>query len=106
VPVVTTRPAEDAEAIAYGVAAADGTALPPPLDVTPLPPLVDGTSARLVAAEDPAALAAALAAVLDDRALAAHLGAGGLEIAAAFGWQAIARRHVALYTRLIEAGLP
>jgi len=80
-PVVTTRPA------------------PPPGG--PLPALVDGESARLVPAGDPAALAAAVAGVLDDPALARRLEAGARAVARHFAWDAIAARHEALYREVL-----
>ena len=94
-PVVTTRPTDQADWLT------GHENMPSDLACPPLPPLVDGQSARLVPAEDAAALAAALAEVLDDPALAARLGAGGRAVAEAFAWPAIAARHVALYRELM-----
>ncbi len=82
------------------------TTAPPPPDGTtsledPLPPLVDGISARLVPPGDPAALAEGLAQVLDDPALATRLSEGARGVATHFGWEAIAERHEALYRELV-----
>jgi len=62
-----------------------------------LPALVDGQSALLVAAGDGEALARAVGAVVDDKGLAARLSSGARAVAAHFGWDAIAARHVGLY---------
>lgn len=70
-----------------------------------LPALVDGQSALLMAAGDGQALAEAGGAVLDDSALAARLSEGARAVAAHFGWDAIAARHVALY-RAVGGGTP
>jgi glycosyltransferase involved in cell wall biosynthesis len=53
---------------------------------------------------DPEAIAAGLAAVLEDAALAARLRAAGLERAAAFTWAATARRVAAVW-REVAAGV-
>jgi glycosyltransferase involved in cell wall biosynthesis len=52
---------------------------------------------RVVPEGDPAALAAALAGLLDDPAGAARLAAAGRALVAEHGWAAIARRHLDLY---------
>lgn len=85
-PVVTTRPPLD----------------PPPVPGAP-PPLVDGRSALLVPPDDPDALAAAVARVLDDPAAASRLSAGARELARAFDWEAIAARHIELYRAMLGA---
>jgi glycosyltransferase involved in cell wall biosynthesis len=72
-PLVTTAPAE----------AADAAALAP--------------AAALVPPDDPAALAAALARLAADPAARRALGAAGPALAARHGWEAIAARHEALY---------
>lgn len=68
------------------------------------PPLRDRETARLVRPGDPEALAAAVAEVLDDPALAAGLSAGAKALAAHFGWEAIAERHEALYRSAVGRG--
>ncbi len=63
--------------------------------------VADGETGLLVPAGDPAALAAALNALLTDPARAATLGAAGRKRAIAeFGWDAIAAQTVALYADL------
>lgn len=86
-----------AEAMAAGVpvVAAERGALPE----------VAGDAARLVDPEDPAAIAWAVAGLLDDPAAAAELGRRGQARAAAFRWQETARRTLAVYRRVLgEAG--
>ena len=68
------------------------------------PPLRDRETARLVRPGDPEALAAAVAEVLDDPALAAGLSAGAKALSAHFGWEAIAERHEALYCSAVGRG--
>jgi glycosyltransferase involved in cell wall biosynthesis len=82
-----------AEAMAAGVpvVAADRGALPE----------VTGDAARRVDPEDPDAIAAAVAALLDDPAAAAELGRRGRARAAAFRWQETARRTLAVYRRVL-----
>ncbi len=65
------------------------------------PALVDGENCLLVRDPSPESLAAALARVLDDPALESRLSAGGLRTAEALGWPELARRHLALYDRLL-----
>lgn len=78
-----------AEAMAAGVpvVAAERGALPE----------VAGDTARLVDPDDPAAIAAAIAGLLDDPAAAAALARRGQARAAAFRWQETARRTLAVY---------
>lgn len=68
-------------------------------------PEVAGDAARLVAADDAAALATGIADVLADDTLAAHLAEAGLARAATFTWDATAAGLVALYER-VAAGHP
>ncbi len=56
-----------------------------------------GRDALMVPADDAAALAAALGTVLDDRPLAARLGAAGRTVAARFTWAASAAEHRRIY---------
>lgn len=60
-------------------------------------PEVAGKAARLVDPEDTDAIAAAMAALLEDRAASARLRARGLERAATFSWQRTARETLDLY---------
>lgn len=82
------------------------TTLPAPAGEGGLPALVDGRAARLVAPGDGPALAAAVGQIADDPDLAARLGEGAREVAAAFGWQQIARRHVELYREILATNAP
>lgn len=72
-PLITTAPAEPADAAALSEAA------------------------LLVPAGDPAALAAALARLAADPARRAGLAAGGRALAARYAWESIAERHERLY---------
>lgn len=112
VPTVTTRPTDGvgddagdtARAIDAGSdARADAGSL---RRGGSLPPLVDGASARLVRPGDTAALVAAVRSVLDDPALAAHLGEGARAVAVHFGWDAIAAEHLRCYHDIIERWKP
>jgi glycosyltransferase-like protein len=58
-----------------------------------------GQDALMVPVDDAGALATALAAVLDDDALAARLRAAGHAVAARFTWAASAAEHQAIYAR-------
>jgi phosphatidyl-myo-inositol alpha-mannosyltransferase len=60
----------------------------------------------LVPPRDPDALASALAAVLDDPALAGRLAAAGKERAAGFDWDVVAGRLEAVYRDAVAAGRP
>ena len=69
--------------------------------------LEDGVSGRLVPPEDPAALAAALEALLADPAEAARLGAAAKALADGVpGWDEIARRTIAVYRSLLAERRP
>lgn len=92
--VVTTHPAT--ETVAALPPAAVGNEQPT------LPALRSGVHALLVPPDDPAALAAAIAATAGDPWLARGLRRGALEIAAHFTWPAIAARTLAAYAALRE----
>jgi starch synthase len=65
----------------------------------------DGETGLLVPPDDPAALGAALNALVGDPAWAAAMGRAGRERAVAeFGWQAIAAQTAALYAQLARGG--
>jgi len=90
IPVVTTEPPSYQQSSDVGFTQGDAYA-------AEVPTLVDGVSARLVPPTDPAALARAIGDVLDSPSLAARLSSGARALAGAFGWEAIASRHAALY---------
>jgi len=75
-PIVTTRPA------------------------LPLSELADGETALLVSPDDPPALAAAVARLAADGVLRRRLSEGARRVAAEFGWERIAARHLALYREI------
>jgi phosphatidylinositol alpha-mannosyltransferase len=64
----------------------------------------DGVEGLLVPPRDPQALAAAIATILDDRALAARFVAAGRERAATFDWDVVAARLEELYGRAVSIG--
>ena len=65
--------------------------------------VADGETGLLVPPDDPAALAAALNALIRDPARAAAMGAAGRERAATeFGWDAIAAQTADLYASLLR----
>jgi glycosyltransferase involved in cell wall biosynthesis len=63
--------------------------------------LTGSVSALLVPAGDPAAMAAALAALRDDRALAERLARGAFALAGEYSWEARARRIVELVCAVV-----
>jgi glycosyltransferase involved in cell wall biosynthesis len=85
----------------FGNAALEAMAASCPVVVTPgvgLAPDVSGAGAGIVAAGDPASLAAAIASVLGDRAVGAAMGRAGIASARRdFSWEGVARQMVALY---------
>lgn len=83
-------PVLEAMAVGVPVVAADAASLPE----------VAGDAAVLVAADDTGALAAGLAAVLSDDALAARTSAAGRDRAARFSWEDTAAGLVGLYGRI------
>ena len=66
--------------------------------------LEPGRDALLVPGSDPAALAGALAAVLDHQDLAGRLRAAGRAVAARYTWDAAAAEHMAIYATVAPAG--
>jgi polysaccharide biosynthesis protein PslF len=69
------------------------------------PPLRDGVEALLLAGDEgalPDQIAAAVRRLAGDAALCARLSQGGRELAAQFGWPAIARQHAELYRGLVR----
>jgi glycosyltransferase-like protein len=66
--------------------------------------LTSGRDALLVPVDDPAALAGALASILDDPELAARLRAAALATAQRFTWARSAAEHQAIYASLAPAG--
>lgn len=68
----------------------------------PEPHLVDGeTVVRIDRRRDPAAIALALARLLDDPELAARVATGGAAFAAAREWPVVARAHREVYARVL-----
>jgi glycosyltransferase involved in cell wall biosynthesis len=62
--------------------------------------LTDGAGVLITPPSDPAALAAALNAILTDRSLAERLSAAGPTVARRFPWSESAEQHRAVYDRL------
>jgi len=81
---------------------ANGCAIVTTTPATPLPELVDGRDVLYVPPENDHALAAAVERVAGDPGLAAQLRQNARVSSAQFGWDAIARAHVALYTKMQE----
>jgi polysaccharide biosynthesis protein PslF len=76
---------------------------PQNLVITPaLPELIHNQNALLIPVGDPAALAAAIQQIASDPQLRSRLRVGAHELAAHFGWDAIAEQHIALYTALLH----
>jgi glycosyltransferase involved in cell wall biosynthesis len=90
----------------FGLPALEGLACGAPVVTTAgsaLGEVVDD-AALLVAPGDEVALAAAMATVLDDPAVAARLRAAGPVRAAAFTWERCVDRHLEAYERAAVAG--
>jgi glycosyltransferase involved in cell wall biosynthesis len=88
----------------FGNAMAEAMAVGAPLVSTTagsIPEVVDhGRTGVLVPPDDPVALRHALATLLEDPAHAARLGAAGrAHVHATYGWDAVARRFLAIYAR-------
>jgi glycosyltransferase involved in cell wall biosynthesis len=94
----------------FGVAVAEAMAAGRPVVVSPEVGLSDeiaAADAGLVAPADPASLAAALAALLDDEAGRARRGAAARALVTArFGWDAIARKTLRLYHEAVQSSTP
>jgi glycosyltransferase involved in cell wall biosynthesis len=86
-------------ALSHGAATVTTTPEPPAAPAA-APRLIHEQHALLVPPAAPAALAAALRRLAADAALRARLGSGACDIAAQFGWDAIAQQHERLYTAL------
>ena len=65
------------------------------------PMLRDGESALLVPPEEPVRLAASVERVMTDRELRLRLAQGAIQLSKQFTWDAIARRHLEVYGRLL-----
>ena len=65
------------------------------------PILRDGESALLVPPEEPVRLAASVERLMSDRELRLRLAQGALQLSKQFTWDAIARRHLEVYGRLL-----
>jgi polysaccharide biosynthesis protein PslF len=65
------------------------------------PMLRDGESALLVPPEEPVRLAAAVEGVMTDQELRRRLAQGAIQLSKHFTWDAIARRHLEVYGRLL-----
>ena len=63
--------------------------------------LRDGESALLVPPEDPVRLAAAVERVMTDPELRLRLAQGAIQLSKQFTWDAIARRHLEVYGKLL-----
>ncbi len=74
---------------------------PPPGDE---PEIVDEENTLLVHESTPEAWARAIARVLDDPVLESRLSEGGRRAAERYGWPELARRHLALYDRVLAEG--
>lgn len=90
----------------FGLAAAEALAAGAPVVLTPevgLAPWVEDARSGLVVPREPAALAAALAKLLDEPAEAKAMGERGRRLAAErFAWPAIAARLEARYERILK----
>ncbi|RJQ75823.1 glycosyltransferase family 1 protein [Pseudonocardiaceae bacterium YIM PH 21723] len=91
----------------FGMVLAEAMAAGRPVVASGLPAfravLADGAAGTLVPPRDPAALAAASAALLADPARRATLGAAGRELAAAYDWPVVAAQVAMVYETAIAA---
>lgn len=65
--------------------------------------LVDGVNAIMTKASDPASLAAGMASLAADPALAARLAHAGSTTAARHSWETTAAQHISIYNRFIQS---
>lgn len=69
--------------------------------------IADGTTGLIVAEQSPAALAAAIAHLIDDRDLRVRMGAAGrARIDGDLGWPALTRRYIGHFERLTRSRIP
>ena len=83
---------------------ANGCAIITTTPQAPLPELQGGRDLLYVPPEDDGALAAAVLRLAGDNALRASLGEGARQASSQFGWDAIARAHLAQYARVAPQG--
>lgn len=92
----------------FGLVLLEAMALGVPVVATGIPGyrcvVTDGVEGLLVPPRDPAALAAALGALLRDPALRERMGAQGTRTAAGFGWERVAEELERIYLAAIGAG--
>jgi glycosyltransferase involved in cell wall biosynthesis len=88
----------------FGNAVVEAMAAGVPSVITPgvnLAAEIDAAGAGLVCATEPAAIAAGIAAILDDPKLAEDLSAGGRSFAARYDWATVAPKLRAMYERAL-----
>ena len=78
---------------------ANGCAIVTTEPVGAAPQLVDGHNVLLTAPGEPQQMAAAVAKLYSDQALAKHIGENARTLSAEFRWEQIARSHLDAYTK-------